>query len=110
MGGKDYQRLSIEKDWNRQRNSATIQDEEITISRTSYKAQLITTTVQLVDAKIEGRRSRGRPRTTWITDLTNSIEAKYCQLKITAGYQNRWHGLVVNLAQETALQYGIALA
>ena len=36
MGGKDYQRLGIEKDGNRQRNSATIQDEEITTSRTSY--------------------------------------------------------------------------
>ena len=31
MNGKDYQRRSIEKDRNRQRNSATIQDEEITI-------------------------------------------------------------------------------
>ena len=37
MDGKDYQRGSIEKDGNRQRNSETIQDEEITISRTSYK-------------------------------------------------------------------------
>ena len=35
--GKDYQRGSIEKDGNRQRNSETIQDEEITISTTSYK-------------------------------------------------------------------------
>ena len=34
MDGKDYQRGSIEKDGNRQRNSETIQDEEITISRT----------------------------------------------------------------------------
>ena len=33
----------IEKDGNRQRN-ATIQDEEITISRTSYKAHRITAT------------------------------------------------------------------
>ena len=38
MDGKDYQRGSIGKDGNRQRNSETIQDEEITISRTSYKA------------------------------------------------------------------------
>ena len=38
MDGKDYQRGSIEKDGNRQRNSATIKDEEITISKTSYKA------------------------------------------------------------------------
>ena len=35
MDGKDYQRGSIEKAGNRQRNNATIQDEEITISRTS---------------------------------------------------------------------------
>ena len=38
MHGKDDQRGSIEKDGNRQRNSETIQDEEITTSRTSYKA------------------------------------------------------------------------
>ena len=37
MDGKDYQRGSIEKDGNRPRNSETIQDEETTISRTSYK-------------------------------------------------------------------------
>ena len=37
MDGKDYQRGSIEKDGNRQINSETIQDEEITISRISYK-------------------------------------------------------------------------
>ena len=35
MDGKDYQRGSIEKDGNRQRNSATNQYEEMTISRTS---------------------------------------------------------------------------
>ena len=32
MDGKDYQRGSIEKDGNRQRNSETIQDEENTVS------------------------------------------------------------------------------
>ena len=37
MDGKDYQRGSIEKDGNRQRNSEKIQDEETTISRTSNK-------------------------------------------------------------------------
>ena len=36
MDGKDSKRGSIEKVGNRQRNSATIQDEEITISKTSY--------------------------------------------------------------------------
>ena len=38
MDGNNYERGSIEKDWNRQRNSETIRDEEITISLTSYKA------------------------------------------------------------------------
>ena len=38
MDGKDYQRGSIERDGNRQRNSETIRDKEVTISRTSYKA------------------------------------------------------------------------
>ena len=37
MDGKDYQPGSIEKDVNRLRNSAKIQDEDITKSRTSYK-------------------------------------------------------------------------
>ena len=37
MDIKNYQRGSIEKDGDRQRNSETIQDQEITISRTSYK-------------------------------------------------------------------------
>ena len=37
MDGSDYQRGSIEKDGNRQRNSEKIQDEETAISRTSNK-------------------------------------------------------------------------
>ena len=37
MDGKDYQRGSNAKDGNRQINSETIQDEEVTIARTSYK-------------------------------------------------------------------------
>ena len=37
MDGNNYQRGSIEKDGNRQRDSATIHDEEITISWTSYR-------------------------------------------------------------------------
>ena len=64
MDGYDYQGGSIEQDGNRWRNSETIQDEEIIISRTSQ--------LQLLEGKIEGRRSRARPRTTWITDLTNN--------------------------------------
>ena len=38
MDGKDYQQGSFEKDSNRQIHSETIQDEDITISRTSYMA------------------------------------------------------------------------
>ena len=36
MDGKNYQRGGIEKDGERQRNGETIQDQEITISRTYY--------------------------------------------------------------------------
>ena len=100
MDGKDYQRGSIEKDGNRQRNSETIQDEETTISRTSNK----TSQIQLIEGKIEGRRSRGRPRNTWTTDITTTNGMKYYQLKRAAEDRKRWHGLVVNLAQETTLR------
>ena len=103
MDGKDYQRGSIEKKGNRQRSSETIQDEEITISRTSHKTKLITTTTNR-RKYIEGRRSRGRPRTTWITDLTNSTGAKYYQPKRAAEDRKRWHGLVVNHVPREFLQ------
>ena len=33
--------------------------------------------LQLIDGKIEGRGSRGRLRTTCITDMTGSTGAKY---------------------------------
>ena len=95
MDGKDYQRESIVKDGNSQRNSATIQAEEIAIS----KDIIIYHKLHLIEEKIEGRISRGRPRTTWITDLANSTGSKYYQRKREAEYRNRWHGLVVNLAQ-----------
>ena len=45
--------------------------------------------LQLIEGKIEGRRSRGRPRTTWITDLTNSTGAKYYQQKKAAEDRKR---------------------
>ena len=102
MDGKDYQRGSIEKDGNRQRNSETIQDEETAISRTSNKNN--TSQIQLIEGKIEGRRSRGRQRNTWTTDVTNTNGMKYYQLKRAAEDRKRWRGLVVNLAQETTLR------
>ena len=36
MSGKDYQQESINKNGNRQRNRATVQDEDIAVSRISY--------------------------------------------------------------------------
>ena len=59
MDGKDYQQGSIEKDGNRPRHSETIQDQEITISRTSYKAKLITTKTN--------RRKDRRQKIPWPT-------------------------------------------
>ena len=101
MDGKDYQRGSIEKDGNRQRNSETIQDEEL-----QYLGHLMrhnTSQIQLIEGTIEGRRSRGRPKNTWTTDITNTNGMKYYQLKRAAEDRRIWHGLVVNLAQETTL-------
>ena len=56
------------------------------------------TQLQLIKGKIEGRRSRGRPRNTWTTDITSTKGLKYYQLKKAAEDRKRWHGLVVNLA------------
>ena len=62
------------------------------------------TQLQLIEGKIEGRRSRGRPRNIWTTDITTTKGLKYYQLKRAAEDRKRWHGLVVNLAQETTLR------
>ena len=37
-----------------------------------------------MEGKIEGRRSRGRPRNTWTTDITNTNGTKYYQPKRAA--------------------------
>ena len=63
-----------------------------------------TSQIQLIEGKIEGRRSRGRPRNTWTTDITTTKGMKYYQLKRAAEDRKRWHGIVVNLAQETTLR------
>ena len=62
------------------------------------------TQLQLIEGKIEGRRSRGRPRNTWTTDITTTKGMKYYQLKRAAEDRKKWHGLVVTLAQETTLR------
>ena len=64
-----------------------------------------TSQIQLIKGKIEGRRSRGRPRNTWTTDITTTKGMRYYQLKRAAEDRIRWHGLVVNFAQETTLRY-----
>ena len=37
--------------------------------------------IQLMEGNIEGRRSRGRPRNTWTTDITNTNGMKYIPTK-----------------------------
>ena len=72
-------------------------------TKLQYLGHLIsynTSKLQRIYGKIEGIRSRGRPRTTWITDLTNTTGAKYYHPKRSAEDRKRWHDLVVNLAQE----------
>ena len=55
--------------------------------------------LQLIEGKIEGRISRGRPRKTRTTDITTTKG-----MKRAADYRIRWHGLVVDLPQETTLR------
>ena len=62
------------------------------------------TQLQLIEGQIEDRISRGRPRNTWTTDITSTKGLNYYQLKRAAEDRKRWHGLVVNLAQETTLR------
>ena len=50
-----------------------------------------TSQIQLIEGKIEGRRSRGRPRNTWTTDITNTNGMKYYQLKRAAEDRRRGH-------------------
>ena len=64
-----------------------------------------TSQIQLIQGKIEGRRSRGRPRNTWTTDITTTNEMKYYKLKRAAEDRKRWHGLVVIIAQEMTLRF-----
>ena len=61
------------------------------IRHNSSQLQLI----ELLEGKIEGRRSRGRPRNTWTTDITTTKGLKYYQQKRAAEDRKRWHGLVV---------------
>ena len=63
-----------------------------------------TSQIQPIEGKIEGRKSRGRPRNTRTTDIRNTNGMKYYQLKRAAEDRRRWHGLVVNLAQEMTLR------
>ena len=80
---------------------------QLKIRKLQYLGHLIrhkTTQLQLIEGHIEGRRSRGRSRNTWTTDITTTKGMKYYQLKRAAEERKRWHGLVVNLAQETTLR------
>ena len=66
-----------------------------------------TSQLQLIQGKIEGRRSCGRPRTTWITDLTNNTGAKYYQLKRAAEDRNMaWSGSQPRTRNDTSVMRG----
>ena len=59
-----------------------------------------TSQIQPMEGRIEGRRSRGRPRNTGTTDITNINGMQYYQLKRAVEDSRRWHGLVVNVAHK----------
>ncbi len=47
-----------------------------------------TSQIQLIEGTIEGRRSRGRPRNNWTTDIITTNGMKYYQLKRAAEDRN----------------------
>ena len=48
-----------------------------------------TSHIQLIEGKIEDRRSRGRPRNNWTTDIITTNGMKYYQLKRAAEDRKR---------------------
>ena len=69
-----------------------------------------TSQIQLIEGKIEGGRSRGRRRNTWTTAIKAINGMKYYQLKRAAQDRKIWHGLVVNLTQETTLRLRLRMS
>ena len=79
----------------------------LTPMKIQYLGYIIThnsSQLQLIEGKIEGRRSRGRLRYISTTDITTTNGIKYYQLKRAAEDRKRLRGLVINLAQETTLR------
>ena len=60
--------------------------------------------LQLIEGKIKGRSSVADQEIPWQLTSQLSKGVKYYQLKRAAEDMKRWHGLVVNLAQETTLR------
>ena len=84
-------RMGTGKETVRQFKTRKLQSYKLKTRKLQYLGHLIrhnTSQLQLIEGKMEDRRSRGRPRTTWITDLTNNTGAKYYQLKRAAEDQN----------------------
>ena len=79
-----YQRGSIEKDGNRPRQFKTRK-----IQYLGHRIRHNSSQLQLIEGNIEGRRSRGRPRNTWTTDITTIKGMKYYQLKRAAEDRKR---------------------
>ena len=105
MDGKYYQRGFIE----RRMGTGREIERQFKTRKLQYLGHLTrhnASKLQLLERKTKGRRSRGRPIITWITNLKTSAGAKYYQLNIAAEDGKRWHGLIVNLAQETTVRKG----
>ena len=101
MDGKDYQillrRMGTGREIVRQFKTRQLQYLGHLIRHSS--SQLL-----LIEGNIEGGLYCGRPRNTWTTDITTTNVMKYYQLMRAAEDRKRWHGLIVNTAQETTLR------
>ena len=55
----------------------------------------------ILEGRVEGRRGRGRPRTSWIDNIKEwtNIDS-YEKVKRTAEDRSRWKSIIVNLLLE----------
>ena len=56
----------------------------------------------LILGKIEGKRKRGRQRTRWLDDITDSVDMNLSKLRETVKDRKAWHGAVQGVAKSQA--------
>jgi hypothetical protein len=56
--------------------------------------------LNLLEGNLEAKRSRGRPRLTWIDDIKRWTNKTYAEAKRIAQHRDNWRTMIVNLLRE----------